>query len=195
MSDLTILNGPITLWWAPVGTSFPAIDTDPGVEWTKIGTSGAENYSDDGVAVSLNQTVEMWRGLGSTVAKKAFRTEEDPVISVTMVDLTLDMVRLALNQNQVTDEAASTGTAGHRELNLERGLDVSTVALLARGVGKSPELAGANLQFEMPEVFEMASQELSWVKGDGVGVLLEFHALKDSNGDVGFLRYSHEAAT
>ncbi len=185
MSDLNIVNGPLSLYFAAVGTAFPLIDDDPPTGFTLIGTSGAKNYMEDGVAIAMNQSIETFRGLASTTALKAFRTEEDVVITVTMADLTLAEVRRALNENAVTNTAAASGIPGTDEIRLDRGVDVNTIALLIRGIGKSAQFDTGNLQFEFDKVYEGGSQELTFVKGEPAGVLLEFHALEDDNGDVG----------
>jgi len=187
MSDLNIINGPLELYFAPVGTSFPLVDDDPPTGFTLIGTSGDKNYMEDGVSVAMNQSIEAFRGLGSTTALKAFRTEEDVVITVQMADLTLAEVRRALNENAVTNTVAASGIPGKDEINLNRGLTVNTIAILVRGVGKSPQFATGNLQFELDKAYEGGSQEMTFVKGDAAGVLLEFHALEDDSGNVGRL--------
>lgn len=188
MSKLVLVNGPLELWSAPVGEAFPAIDAAPAGNWAKIGTSGDKNYTEDGVSVSPSQTVEAWRSLGGTFSRKAFRTEEDLIVTVTMADLSLSQVRRALNENAITSTAAGVGVAGHDEINLNRGPTVNTIALLVRGTGNSPQFDGGNVQFELDEVYEGGSQEMSFVKGGPVGVLLEFHALEDASGNVGRLR-------
>jgi len=187
MSDLSIVTGPLSLYFAPVGIAFPLVDDDPPTGFTLIGTSGAKNYMEDGVSVSMNQSIEVFRGLGSTAALKAFRIEEDVVVTVQMADLTLAEVRRALNENAVTNTAAASGIPGKDEINLNRGLDVNTIALLVRGIGKSPQFDTGNLQFELDKVYEGGSQELTFVKGEPAGVLLEFHALENDAGLVGRL--------
>ena len=183
MSDLQVINGPLELWWAATGTSMPAVDGDPGSSsFTKIGSSGDDNYTEDGVVIITSQTVEQFTPLGRTAPTKAFRTNEDLTVQVTLADLSLAQVRLALNQNAVTTNADD------KEINLNRGPDVNYIALLIRGTSKSPEAAGFNLQFELFKVYEGASQELSFVKGEPAGVLLEFHALDDLTNGVGSLR-------
>ena len=187
MSDLNIINGPIELYFASTGTTFPDIDDEPPTGFTLIGTSGAKNYMEDGVSVAMNQSIEEFRGLGSTYALKAFRTEEEVIITVKMADLTLSEVRRALNENAVNVTAAGGGTAGVDDISLDRGVVVNTIALLVRGVGKSPQFATGDLQFELDKAYEGGSQELIFVKGEPAGVLLEFHALEDDSGNVGRL--------
>ena len=192
MSDRNIVNGPLSLYFAAVGTAFPLIDDDPPTDFTLIGTSGAKNYMEDGVAVAMSQDFEVFRGLGSTTPLKAFRTEEDLVVTVQMADLTLAEVRRALNENAVTNTSASSGIPGKDEINLNRGVDVNTIALLVRGIGKSAQFDGGNLQFEFNKVYEGASQEMTFVKGEPAGVLFEFHALEDDAGNVA--RWSNQTA-
>ena len=192
MSDRNIVNGPLSLYFAAVGTAFPLIDDDPPTDFTLIGTSGAKNYMEDGVAVAMSQSIEVFRGLGSTAPLKAFRTEEDLVVTVKMADLTLAEVRRALNENAVTNTSASSGIPGKDEINLNRGVDVNTIALLVRGIGKSAQFETGNVQFEFDKVYEAASPELIFLKGEPVGVSLEFHALEDDAGNVG--RWSNQTA-
>lgn len=194
MSDLNIVNGPLSLYFAAVGTAFPLVDDDPPTGFTLIGTSGAKNYMEDGVSVAMNQSIEAFRGLGSTIPLKAFRTEEDLVVTVQMADLTLAEVRRALNENAVTNTSASSGIPGKDEINLNRNADVNTIALLVRGLGKSPQFATGNLQFELDKAYEGGSQEMTFVKGEPAGVLLEFHALEDDAGNVGRLLVQTAAA-
>ena len=185
MSDLNIINGPLSLHFAATGTAFPLVDDDPPTGFTLIGTSGAKNYMEDGVSVAMNQSIEAFRGLGSPTALKAFRTEEDLVITVQMADLTLAEVRRALNENAVTNTAAASGIPGKDQINLNRGVDVNTIALLVRGINKSAQFDGGNMQYEFDKVYEGASQEMIFVKGEPAGVSLEFHALEDDSGNIG----------
>ena len=183
MSDITVVNGPLSIYWAAVGTVFPGIAVDPTTAgFTLLGTSGDKNYTDDGVSINPGQTIEDWIPLGGTFPRKSFRTEEELLVTVKMADLSLAQVRASLNQNTITANASDS------EINLDRGLSVSTIALLVRGTGKSAEVAAGNLQFELFEVREGNSQELSFVKGEPAGVELEFRALDNSTNGVGVLR-------
>lgn len=183
MACLEIVNGPMELWWAPVGTAFPDVDTDPSGTFTLIGTSGDENYHEDGVELEFDQTYEFFRPLGSTHRKCAFRTEQNVIARVTLVDLSMDQLRVGFNLATVTDD--TSGALGTKAIDLDYGIEVEEMALLVRGTGKSPELDGTNLQFELNRVVEMASHTLSFVKGEPAGVELEFLALVDTNGNVG----------
>ncbi len=181
MARIELVNGPIELYWAAVGTVFPAVDAAPST-FTLVGTSGDENYAEDGVSINLDQTLEIFRSLGSAHPIHPFRTEQEITVTVTLHDLKLDQLRVAMDLLATTDAAGPPST---RAIGLDYGLSVSDVALLVRGTGKSPELAGANIQFEINRAVEMGAHELSFVKGEPVGLELEFLALLDDNGALG----------
>lgn len=169
-----ILAGPLTLWLAPVGTVFPAIDEDPAVAWVQVGASGNRNYSEDGVTVTHDQTIEGFRSAGSTGKRKVFRTEEDQRITVQIADMTLAAYKVALNGNTVTDTVGDP-----KKIGLSRGREVTEYALLARG--KSPYGDEMNMQYEVPRVAEVGSQEVGFVKGEPAMLELEFETLEDDN--------------
>lgn len=173
MPELEIVNGPLSVYWAPVGESFPAVADAPAGNWTLIGTSGAHNYTEDGVVVSGDKSLEYFRALASGFPRKAFLTEADLTVAVTLVDKTLAQLRVALNQNTVT----TASPIAH--IQLDPGLDVNEIALLVRGTGKSPQFAGGNLQYELPRVVEENSHPWTYVKGEPVGSELMFRLIYD----------------
>lgn len=175
-----IIAGPISAYIAATGTAFPAIDAAPGAGWTLIGTSGDEDYDEQGVKVAHSQTVSAWRGLGSTGPRKAFRTEEGQTIEFTLFDMTLENYALAFNGNEVATTAAGAGTAGFKALPLYRGHSVETVALLLRGKF-SPYGDGMNLQYQVPVCFLNSSPEPVFKKGDPAGLTFQYMALVDPN--------------
>lgn len=178
MEPYEVVAQPFTLYVAPVGTAFPDVDTAPGAPWVKVGTSGDLNYSEEGVTVSLAQSVELWRSLGSTGPRKAFRTEEELRISMQLADLTLEQVAVALNFNTVSTVAAGAGTPGYKKIGLSRGTTVTSKALLVRG-GLSPYGDTWAMQFEVPVAIEAAEPEVVFVKGEPALVALEFVAIED----------------
>ena len=177
MQPYEIIGAPLTLWLGPVGTAFPLIDAAPDVAWVKVGTSGDRNYSDEGVTVVHSQNVEQARPVGSTGPVKAWRTEEDLMIRLTLWDLTLEQYAAALNDLAVATTAAGAGTAGFKEIGLSQGQDVATYALLARGVSAYGD--GFNAQYEVPRCYQAGNPELVYVKGVPAGLELEFTALED----------------
>lgn len=175
-----IMAAPFTCWLAPVNTAFPVVDAAPAATWVQVGTSGPRSVTEDGVTVSLPQTTEKWRSLGSTGARKIFRTEEDCVISFVLADVSLEQVQIALNGNAITAVAASAGVAGTKTIGLTRGPAVTQYALLLRG--PSPYMAAGVMQFEVPMVVQVGSPELVFSKGgDPAGVALQFEALESGS--------------
>jgi hypothetical protein len=50
-----VIAGPLEVWVAPVGETFPDVNDAPTGNWTKVGTSGVRSISEDGVTVSHPQ--------------------------------------------------------------------------------------------------------------------------------------------
>lgn len=179
-----IVAQPFELWVAPVTTTFPDIDADPDSPWTKVGTSGALNYTEKkGVMVSHKQTVDLWKSLGSTGARKAFRTEEEFKVSLELADISLEQYQLALNYNTVNTVAPSGSVAGHKTIGLSRGLAVLQRALLVRGVNASAYGENWTAQFEVPIAVQTGSPSLSFLKGQPAGLELEWTALEDASAE------------
>ncbi len=174
-----IIAAPFVVWFAPVGTTFPAIDAAPGSPWAKIGSSGDLNYLDEGVKVSHRQAMSLFRALGDAGSRKAFRTEEDLMIALTLADLTLEQYTHALNSNSVTTVPATTLAAGYKKIGLSRGFSVATYALLMRG--PSPYGDDWNLQYEVPRAAQTGNPEPVMRKGDPAALALEWTALVDTN--------------
>jgi len=174
-----ILAMPFTLYLAPTGTVFPPIDETPGAGWTKVGTSGDLNYGEDGITITHNESVEVWRALGSTGPRKAFRTEEELHISLMLADLSLEQYAMAVNYNTVATVAAAVGEAGYKKMGLSRGLDVPQRALLVRGPGASPYGGQWNLQYEFPVAVQVGEPEVVFVKGEPAMLQLEWQLLED----------------
>lgn len=172
MSREEILAGPLTLWLAPRGEAFPLIGTAPAGNWELIGESGTKNFTDDGVTITLGQSIEKFTPAGSTFARKAFRTEESMEIGVTVADVRSEVVQKALNENALTE------TTGQREVSLLRGVDVHEYALLARGTSPYEDTGDNVGQFQVPAVYLMSEPEVAYVKGTPAGVELTFDTLE-----------------
>jgi hypothetical protein len=172
-----IIAAPFTLWVAPVGTAFPAVDEDPAVEWIKIGTSGDLNETEEGVTVEHAQSFNFWKAAGDSGSRKVFRTSEDLKIRTTIADLTLEQYRYALNGNALTTTAAASGVPGTKKVGLSRGLTVDTRALLMRG--PSPYMADGILQFEVPIAVQTGQPQPVFRRDQPAALALEFAALVD----------------
>lgn len=177
MTPFEILAGPLTVWLAPVGTAFPLLNAAPAVAWIKLGANGDKNYDEGGVEVSHSQKIEQARPAGTTGPVKAWRTEEDFMISLTLWDITLEQYKVVLNAAAITTTAAGTGTPGTKKVGLTRGGDVATYALLARGL--SPYGDSYVAQYEVPIVYLSSDPKPAFKKGKPAGLAMEFTALED----------------
>lgn len=181
-----IIAAPFVVWYAPLGTAFPAIAIAPPSPWAKVGSSGDLNYLDEGIKVSHSQTMNLFRSLGDAGSRKAFRTEEDLMVSLTLADLTLEQYAHALNSNTVTTTAAGAA-AGYKKLGLSRGFSVATYALLLRG--PSPYGDDWNMQFEIPRAAQTGNPEPVMRKGEPAALALEWTALVDPDASTEFERF------
>jgi hypothetical protein len=172
-----IIGAPFEMWTAPVGTPFPDVDETPAAPWALVGTSGNLNHSQDGIRVAHSQSVNRFRAAGDVGSRKAFRTEEDLAISLTLHDLTLDQYQHALNGNTVTAVPATVDAAGYQQIGLSRGSAIATYALLLRG--PSPEMADGVMQYEVPVAMQTGSPDVQFQNGTPAGLALEWAALVD----------------
>lgn len=175
MSVEELVAGPLELWLAPRGESFPMISEDPSGSWELLGNSGDKNYTDDGVTVTLGQSIEAFTGAGSTMKRKAWRTEESMEVGVTVADTRAEIWRRALNDNSTTE------STGQVSLPLLRGHDVHEYALLARGKSPYEESGDDVVQFQVPACYMMSEPEVSHVKGEPAGVEFTFDALEPTS--------------
>lgn len=182
-----IIATPLTLYLAPVGTAFPAIDAAPSGSWVKVGTNGDRSEDEAGVTVTHSQQIKQVRTGGSLGPIKAFRDAEDLKIEVTLLDITLEQYQAALNGNSITTTAAGTGTAGFKKVGLSRGKSVKLYALLARGA--SPYADAMNSQYQFPRVFQSGDPKPVYKKGVPAGLMLEFTALEDPNAATDDVRF------
>ena len=174
-----IIAAPFTAYWAPTGEAFPDLADAPAGNWVQIGTSGDEDYNEEGVTVQHSQSTETFRGLGGTGPRKAFRTEEGLLIGFTLHDLTLEQYAVAMNGATVTTTPAGSGTAGTKDIDLYRGLTVQNIALLLRA--EASPYGAFRTQYQVPVVFMSSSPEPVFTKGEPAGLRLEFMALEDPN--------------
>lgn len=186
-----IVASPFEAYFAPFGEAFPLIDATPAGNWLLIGKSGSKNMSPDGITVTHNQTVEFFQMLGGTLPRKAARTEENVTVAFTLHDLTLEMYRLAINQNGVITNAAQSGIAGFKELSLSRGPDVTVLSLLLRGPSAYDD--NFNAQFQIPAAVESGQPEVVFAKGQPAGLALNFGIIEATGGQLPKLLMQHQA--
>lgn len=178
MTPYEIIGAPYTVWIAPIGEAFPLIDAAPAGNWVKLGTNGDRNYSNDGVTISHSKSYQKARVAGATGPVKAFLDEEDLMIKLTLLDLSLEQYKYALNSNTVTTTAAGSGTAGFKKIGLSQSVGrTAEFALMARGI--SPYDENMNAQYEVPRCYDSGSAEPVFRKGVAAGLALELTALED----------------
>lgn len=175
-----IIAAPYTLYVGRVGLAFPRVDAleaefVEAARWFKIGTSGTKNYEDSGVTVSHPQSLEYFRGAGSTAVRKAFRTEEDLLIGLTVVDLSPRQYAKALNDAVIRTVASATGIPGTQEFALQRGLEVATFAILIKGISTIDNTLSAQYQCETAIV--EGSPAIAYAKGRPAGLELQYRAV------------------
>ena len=193
-----IVAAPLEVYIAPLGESFPSIDAAIGGNWVQIGSSGSANMADEGLTVQHTQEVNEISVAGATAPVKAFRSSEGLVIGFTLYDLRLEEYSRLLNGNAVTTVAATGTIPGEKSINLYRGVNMVTNALLVRG-GASPEQEGENLQYEVPVVYQAGAPEPVFTKSEAAALAFEFMALFDADAsagkELGTLRYKNADTT
>ena len=187
MTATVIIASAPTLWLAPVGTAFPLVNAVPPVAWVRVGTSGDVNYDEDGFTVSHVTKQETVRSAGRTGPIKAFTTEEDLIISVKLMDVSLEQYATALNKLLPTTIAAATGVPGTKRLGLSQGANIREYALLARGAG--PDGPTFLAQYEVPRCFQSGNAKPVYKKGKPATLELEFTALEDLSTTSEFERF------
>lgn len=179
MQPYEIIMAPFEVFTAPVGEAFPDVDETPTGNWELFGTNGIKNYSEDGVTVTHEQTLEPHRTVGSTGPVKVKRTEESLLIDFVLEDLSLEQYAKVLNNVVVTDTAAGSGTPGHRDITLRQGPAVAEFAVLVRG--PSPYADGMIAQYQVPRAYQAANPTPVFSKGEAAGLAVQLAALEDMN--------------
>lgn len=176
-----VVAAPLTVYLAPVGTSFPLIDDLPasfGVEWEVLGTQGDENYDDEGVTVAHTEETEDFTPAGATMPTKRFRTGESYMISLNLVDVSPDQYAKVMNDASVSEVVAASGVAGEKSFPLFRGDQVASFAVLGRGMsGVDNDLFA---QFEIASAFVSVNGDANFNKGTPVALPVEIMVAKRS---------------
>lgn len=175
-----VVAAPLTIYLAAIGSTFPNIDAAPAAPWAVLGTEGDRNYSDAGVTVSHGETVADFTPAGSTMPSKRFRTAEDFLISLNLVDLGPDAYAKVMNDADITE-------GGHDDsFSLYRGDQVNAFAVLAKGMSTvDNDLA---LQYEFSKAFVSVDGDVVWNKGTPAMLPVKIQAIRHSDSDVILVR-------
>lgn len=177
---LEIIAAPFTVWLAPVGEAFPYVHAQPAGNWVKLGTSGDKHYTEEGVKVAHEQEIEQVHTLGRTGPVKALRVKEGLKISLSLLDLSVEQYRRALNDVAITEVDAAAGIPGSRNIPLRRGLTVAEYAVLVKA-DVSSEGDGFASQYQVHRAFMDGSPELVFRKNEPAVLLLALVALEDED--------------
>jgi len=191
-----ILAFPLTAYLAVVGTDFPLIDDAPGdfdVAWEVLGTEGDLDYDDNGVTVSHAETTFDVTPAGSTMPVKRFRTAEDLLTKLNLMDVSPEQYAKVMNNSAVTTVAAGSGIAGEKHFSLFRGDMVASFAVLLRGV--SPVDNTLNMQYEIPKAFVSVNGDVPYNKGVVTILPIEIQMIRHSEADDPICRIQTAPAT
>lgn len=190
-----IVAAPLTVYLAPVGTAFPAIDDEEAafVTWEKLGQQGSKNVGEDGVNVEHGETTEDFTPAGSTMPIKRFRTAESFLISLELVDISPETYAKVMNNATVTQTPQGVGVAGESEFSLFRGDQVEAFAVLARGPSSVAE--GGYFHYEFSRAFVSVNGTVTWNKGTPARLPIEIMAVKYEDTDDILVRVFEEAAS
>jgi hypothetical protein len=171
--------GGAEVWLAPVGESYPDVDNSPSGNWAKLGSSGKKDYSEDGITINHEQTLNQFRSLGSTGPRKVSRSEENLTVTGVLEDLTLEQYAKILNDVSVSSGTTSGSGADIKEITTRQGLDVSLFALLIR----IPNAYGDSwqAQVQIPRVYQSDNPSPVFSKDEKAGLAFTFTALEDEN--------------
>ena len=182
MPSEVIVRGTVHNYIAAVDTDRPdAPNIAPAVAW---GVLGDDYYTDDGIAVRLEQSIDVDTILNEIEAVDAYRSSMVKGISGQLRNLTAEALFHALNRNPVT-EVIPTGTeVGYKEIDFEVGPLVRQFAILCRVDGSAYDMpntksVGFRTEIWFPRCFEMSGFEtVLSPKGDGAMVPFNFQGLK-----------------
>jgi len=174
MDPREIVVGSLDIYLAAAVEAEDDVDTTPTGNWALLGTSGDENYTEDGVTITHSQTLRQTRAVGATGPLKVNRQEEELMVALVLMDMNLAQLTKLLNNTSV-----STDTEPNIDyIGLRRGPDVTELSLIAKGVGLSPS-GNYPIQLYIPRCYNGAdSMAPVFSKGGEVGYSAEFHALE-----------------
>jgi hypothetical protein len=188
-----VLAFPLTVWLAPVGSTMPLVDAAPTTPWEVLGVEGDLNYDDTGVIVSHGETTFDFVPAGSTMPAKRFRTAEELLTKLNLVDLSPATYAKVMNDAALTIVAASAGVAGYDSFSLFRGDQVNSFAVLLRG--PSPVDNDLNMQYVVPLAFVSVIGDVTFNKGVVASLPIEIQMIRHSSADDPICRIQTAAAS
>lgn len=184
-----------TVWVAPVGTAFPAVDETPAAAWFQIGTDGSKSYSEDGITLRRNVSVERIRTLGTTMVRKAAITEADFEVEFSVVDMAPDQVLLAMGGDEadVTNVPSAVGVPGTDTIVVPTSPTPVQRAVLVRLDG-SPAGPSFLTQVQIQVAIQTGGGEATMSKGNAMMFQHIWTALEPASGEAVEIVYYQEEA-
>lgn len=178
-----IIVGPAEVYIAPVGTAFPAVTAErPAVlaaGWTLIGTAGSRNYSEDGVILRQNRTINPIRVLGSIAPRKQVISEQTFEVEFNVVDLSPEAIALGYG----ADVADIVESGGNTSFSIPTSPVPLTFAILVRVEGQSPLVDGGNTQWQIYQAVQGGSGEGTFSKTAAFAQGHLWSAIENSDGE------------
>lgn len=173
-----IIMASAQVYWAPVGEVPPLVNAaTPGGRWLPV--ADFDDYDDDGVTITHSSKIETVRGAGTTLIRKASRTEEDCMVSFSIMDQALANFRHAVNLNSLTTIPAASGTPGLERMGGLQGVQVQTMALLVRTLSPKSGDPNSFRQIYIPNCYQSGSPKPKYSKGKAAMLELEFTAMQN----------------
>lgn len=188
-----IMVGVADIWLGPTDEAWPDVDDTPAGNWELLGTTGNEEYSEDGVHLQFTRQHVKHFTLGSTHPKKASITREELMVSLTLLDMDPDELSKAFNHNTVSSVAAGAAAGGYDWHGLSLNLTPTEKRMLIR-MAYSPLLTGGNSQFELERVYAVGDYDMAFTKDGMVGAAMEFHCLEDPDASTDAERFGRWVA-
>lgn len=174
MQPYEVICAPYVAYVAPTGTTFPNLNTAPATPWTTLGTAGSKSYIDTGVTVTHAQTIGTFVPGGSTAIRKAWRQTEELTVAFELADLSVAQYSLIMNNAVVAAQAATGGAPGDNHFEVLRGVQVTALALLVRGI--SPYNEAYSAQYEIPAAYNAGTPAPRFSKQGPATLVTEWHA-------------------
>lgn len=175
-------TGAVDVYLAVTGTADPVINSAPPGAWIKVGVAGKDDYSEDGVRVTKETENNEVFANGLYGVRKVFRTREKLTIAFTLMDATMEAYRDAFNQATVS---VITGPPAEKTVPILENVATPTFRTMLLRAPLSPYMAGGNLQWWIPIVYQTGSIETVYKKSDPVGLALVFSAIADATNGFG----------
>ena len=208
-SPYEMVAGVTGVWSAPASTPAPEISQPPPAgTWELVGTrEGAGSISEDGIEFQFTETIEAQRDTTSSAVQKLFRQDQDLLITLGVIDLSVDTFAEALGHQSPVTVPAGIGTAGYVQTSLLRpgqrddvdGFRVNLRSFLVRipspyqDPTPVPSLGHRAMenwqgQFWVPKAYASLSGPVHFTKGESASLDLEILAVLDETHGYGHYR-------